>query len=194
MGKGMLLDADGVVIRPRNKYFSETYSEDYGVPIDDIIPFFKGEYKQAAVGKVDIKDVLPPYLSKWGWKGTVDEFLKYWFENERDIDEKVIEFVGDLRHRGVKVYLVSDNEKYRAGYLMEDVGLKDKFDGAFFSCDVGHTKSDPEFFQKIIKTLKIKPQEMEYWDDDPKNIEVAKGVGIQGNVYTSFEEFKEEVG
>jgi len=45
MSKVMLLDADGVVIRPRHKYFSEKFSEEYGVPIDDIIlssPRFSG--------------------------------------------------------------------------------------------------------------------------------------------------------
>ncbi|KKQ98538.1 MAG: HAD-superfamily hydrolase, subfamily IA, variant 3 [Candidatus Woesebacteria bacterium GW2011_GWB1_39_12] len=74
MSKFLLLDADGVVIRPRNKYFSETYSQDYDVPIEEILPFFKGDYKKAAIGEVDIKEVLPPYLTKWGWKGAVDEF------------------------------------------------------------------------------------------------------------------------
>ncbi|HLE48521.1 MAG TPA: HAD-IA family hydrolase [Patescibacteria group bacterium] len=193
MSKVLLLDVDGVVIRPRNKYFSETYSQDYGVPIEEIVPFFKGGYKRAAIGEVDIKDVLLSYLIKWGWKGNVDEFLRYWFESERDTDEKVMEFVSELRHRGVKVHLVSDNEANRAKYLMEDVGLKNIFDGAFFSSALGVTKSDPEFYKKVVEKLKVKPEEVEYWDDDPKNVEVAKGVGINAQVYGSFEEFKERV-
>lgn len=183
MNKEILLDVDGVVIRPRNKFFSETYSEDYGVPIDDIVPFFKGEYKKAAVGEVDIRDVLPPYLSKWGWKGTVDEFLKYWFENERDVDEKVVETVETLRQRGVKVHLVSDNEANRAKYLMEEVGLKDKFDEAFFSSDLGVTKSDPEFYKKVAEKLKLNPEEIDYLDDDEKNVDIAKTLGIHARLF-----------
>ena len=110
MSKEILLDADGVVIRPRHKYFSEKFSEEHGVSFDDIIPFFKGEYKQAAIGEVDIREVLPPYLEKWGWEGSIDDFLQYWFEGERDVDENVLAVVRDLRSKGTRVHLASDNE------------------------------------------------------------------------------------
>jgi putative hydrolase of the HAD superfamily len=144
MNKEILLDADGVVIRPCHKYFSEKFSEDYGVPIGEILPFFNGEYKRASVGEVDIREVLLPYLEKWGWKGTTDEFLQYWYEGERDVDERVLEIVRNLRHSGARVYLASDNEAGRAKYLMEEVGLQSDFDGGFFSSDLGVTKSQPK--------------------------------------------------
>lgn len=192
MGKELLLDVDGVVIK-RHKYFSEIYSQEHNVPLDEILPFFKGAYKKAAVGEIDIREVLPPYLTKWGWKGSVDGFLKYWFESEKNVDEKVLEVVDRTRENGEKVYLASDNETNRGKYLMKEVGLEDKFDGAFFSYDLGVTKSDPDFFRKIVGKLEEDPSEIEYWDDDPENVEVAKSVGINGNVYTSFEEFEEQL-
>jgi len=126
-----------------------------------------------------------------GWKGTVDEFLKYWFENERDIDEKVIESVSELRQREVKVHLVSDNEINRAKYLMEDVGLKDKFDGAFFSAALGVTKADPEFYKRVIEKLQIKPEEITYFDDDEKNVDVAKAVRIDARLYKTANDLKD---
>lgn len=193
MSRVMLLDADGVVIRPRHKYFSEKFSEEYGVPIDDIIPFFKDEYKRAAIGEVDIREVLPPYLEKWGWKGTVEDFLQYWYEGERDIDKRVMEVVRDLRQKGAKVYLASDNEAGRARYLMKEVGLQDNFDGGFFSSSLGVTKSQPEFFEKVASELQVKPDQIAYWDDDPKNADVARKVGINAQTYGSFAKFKEEV-
>ena len=151
MSKIILLDLDGIVIRPRHKYFSERYSEDHGVPLIDIIPFFKGEYKKAARGETTIKEVLPAYLSKWGWKGSVEEFLSYWFKSERTLDENVLEVVRSLREKENKIYLVSDNEAERGKYVMEKIGLKNEFDGAFFSYDLGFTKGEPEFFQKVIE-------------------------------------------
>ena len=193
MSKEILLDADGVVIRPRHKYFSGKFSEEYGIPIDNIIPFFKGEYKAAATGEVDIKDVLPNYLAKWGWKGTVDEFLQYWYEGERDVDERVLGVIRDLRQQGARVYLASDNEAGRAKYLMEEVGLQSDFDGGFFSSDLGVTKSQPEFFERVASELQVEPSQINYWDDDPKNVDVAKGVGIDAHTYEDFDEFKKEV-
>lgn len=191
MSRELLLDVDGVVIRPRNKYFSETYSEDYGVPLEDILPFFKGEYKKAAIGEIDIKIILPAYLAKWGWKGTIEEFLQYWFEKERDVDEKVLGTVRDLRQKGVKVYLVSDNEANRANYLMNEVSLKDKFDGSFFSSDLGITKSDPDFYKKVVEKLQIKPEEITYFDDDQKNVDVAKALRIDARLYKTANDLKD---
>ena len=187
----LLLDLDGIVIRPRHKYFSEKFSEEYNVPIATILPFFKEDYKKAATGKADVKSLLSPYMQKWGWEKSVDDFLDYWFEGERDLDEQILKTIKDLRGKGVKVYLVSDNESRRAKYLMDEVGLNKHFDGAFFSCDMGVTKSDPEFFRKVIEKLNTDPLEIVYWDDDPKNVDVAKGTGINAMLYTTFKNFNE---
>jgi len=46
---------------------------------------------------------------------------------------------------------------------------------------------------EILDKLKVNSDNIEYWDDDPVNIEVAKSAGIKNaKVYTSFEEFKKE--
>lgn len=193
MAKIILIDADGVVIRPRNKYFSETLAEKQGIPLEEVLPFFKGEYKKAQVGEVDIREILPPYLAKWNWQGSVDDFLKFWFESEKDLDQKVLEIVRNLRESGDKVYLASDNEANRAKYLMEGLGLKDLFDSAFFSSDLGVTKSDPLFFQKIAETLKVNVSDLNYWDDDQKNVDIANTLGVKGHLYTDSEKFAEEV-
>lgn len=193
MAREILLDIDGVVVKPRHKYFSDKFAEDYGIPIDEILPFFKGDYKKASVGEVDIKEVLPPHLEKWGWKGSVDDFLSYWFESEKDLDEKLIKVVKKLRDQGDRVHLASDNEANRAKYLMKEIGLGKMFDSGFFSADLGVTKSDPVFFEKIAKELDVPLTDLHYWDDDPKNVDVAEEIGVRGHVYTTAEKFEEEV-
>jgi len=157
------------------------------------MPFFKGDYKKAAIGEVDIRDVLPSYLKKWGWTKSLDDFLNYWYESERDIDERVIEVVKELREKGIKVYLVSDNEAGRGKYLMEKVGLGNEFDGSFISSVLGVTKSNPQFFEKVVNNLQVQPEEIEYWDDDSENVEVANSVGIKGHTYSDFEKFKNNI-
>ncbi len=181
--KVLLLDADGVVVKTRHKYFSGKFSEEYSVPLEEVTPFFKQEYKKAATGKAEIKDLLAPYLKKWNWSKGTNEFLKYWFEGEKDIDVEVLNKVRHLRNKGMKVYLASDNEKRRAEYLMKEIGLSKEFDGAFFSFNLGVTKSDPKFFEKVIDKLKADPSEIYYFDDDQKNVDVAKSVGIIAEIY-----------
>ena len=192
MIKALVLDADGVVIKD-HEYFSVRYTRDFGKSLNDdvITNFFKNEYKKTAVGKADLKVLLEERLDEWGWKGTVDELLEFWFEGERDVDEKVLDVAKSLREKGVKIGLASDNEQYRAKYLHTEVGLESYFDYMFFSCFLGYTKSDPEFFKYIIDKLKFKPEEIVFFDDDQKNVDVAKGLGIDARLYRSTEQLKD---
>lgn len=191
MERKFLFDLDGVLIR-REKYFSQRFSDDYQIPIDKVLPFFKGDYKEAAVGRLNIRQVLPTYLSQWGWKKSVDDFLTYWFENEREVDSQLLSAIQELRKKE-KCYLASDNEKERAKYVMETIGLVKSFDGAFFSCDLGHTKSEPAFFEDVLQKLQVPARDVVYWDDDPKNVAVASGVGLTAFVYEGFERYLEQI-
>ncbi|MBM3257150.1 MAG: HAD family hydrolase [Candidatus Liptonbacteria bacterium] len=187
--KVILFDADGVAIAP-HPYFSERLEKEYGIPREKVLPFFKNEFKLCTVGKADIKTELKTYLPKWEWSKSVDEFLKLWFESELTVNMEVLEIVSSLRERGVQCYLASDNEKYRAAYILNEMSLKEKFDGAFFSCELGYTKSQSEFYKLIMQKLVLKPEEIMYWDDDPENVQTAKDHGIQAFHFKSAEQIK----
>lgn len=179
MIKAVLFDVDGVVVKD-HEYFSNRYKKDFGKSLEDdvITDFFRNEYKQTAIGKADLKKLLKKRLNEWGWKGSVDDLLRYWFEGERELNKEVLSIAKQLRKKGVKVGLASDNEKYRANYLLENVRLKKYFDMNFFSCFVGYTKSDSKFFEIISNNLDLNPNEIAYLDDDPENVKVAEKVGI----------------
>lgn len=191
MIKAVILDVDGVAIKD-HEYFSIRYKKDFGKSLNDdvITNFFKNEYKQTAIGKDNLKKLLEERVNEWGWKGTVHELLDYWFEGERELDEEVLDISKKLRDKGIKVCLASDNEKYRAEYLLNEIGLKNNFDETFFSCFLGHTKSEPEFFKAVVKKLKLKPEEILYFDNDLKNVDVAKSVGINARVYKSVSQLE----
>ncbi|MBX4186831.1 MAG: HAD hydrolase-like protein [Candidatus Doudnabacteria bacterium] len=191
MIKALLIDGDGATIK-KTKYFSDVYAEEYHLPEEKLRPFFKDKFRLCQRGKADLKQEVTPYLKGWGWKGTVDEFLDYWFHTQTIPNQPVLDFLKDIRERGIKCYMVSDQEKYRANYITNNLRFKDYFDDLYYSCDIGFSKSQKEFFEIIIKRLNLKPEEILYWDDE--DIEMAKEVGINASVFTSFENFKEEVG
>ncbi|KKS46608.1 MAG: HAD-superfamily hydrolase, subfamily IA, variant 3 [Candidatus Azambacteria bacterium GW2011_GWA2_42_9] len=151
------------------------------------MPLFKNEFYKCVLGEMDLKEVLKSYIEKWGWKGSIDELLKYWWEGENKPNIFVLEVVDQLRARGVKCYLTTDQEKYRADYIMNGVGLKEHLDGAFFSYDLGVSKSKREYWEKVLQTLNIKnPQEVQCWDDEQENIDVAQEVGIEAHLYLVY--------
>ncbi len=192
MIKAIILDGDGVTIT--STPFSKTLSEKYGTPLEDIESFFKGPFRQTSVGKADLKEIIEPYLKKWGYPGSVDEYLKEWFEYEHKINEPLIDFAKKLRQKGVKVYLATNQEKYRAEYVLNQMGFKDIFEKTYFSCHIGATKPSTEFFQKITNDLGLEKGEILFWEDKLEIVQQARDFGWRAEIYTDFLAFRDRMG
>ncbi len=195
MTKAILFDADGVVIDA--EMFSVQYQEKYNVSNDEMVPFFKGDFQKCVMGQLDLVEAVTPWLAKWKWEGTPEEFLHYWFSAEHSVDEQMIETIKKLRKKGIKCYLVTNQEKYRAQYLKEQMGFDKLFDDMFLSGDIGYKKPDREFYEFILNNLKnkyeIHSQEIMFFDDDQRNVDAAKNCGIDAYFYKNFEEFQNTV-
>lgn len=190
--KAVLFDIDGVILEKNP--FSKRLSKEFNLPMEKISPFFQQEFKLCSVGKADLKEEIRKYLAAWNWQKSVDDILAFWFDGEGAIDERIIKTVGDLRKKGIKCYLVSDQEKYRAEFLLNKLGLDKFFDGRFISCQVGFSKSDDEFFQNVIENISpVAPQKIMFWDDDEKNLEPARKLGIDARFYKNFDEFEKKI-
>lgn len=193
--KGILFDVDGVVVN--SEMFSVQYQKQYGVSKDEMLPFFTGVFQDCLIGKADLKTVLKEWLLKRRWGGTVDEFLQFWFEAEHHIDERIIKVVKQLRRQGIKCYLATNQEKYRVQYMKQKMGFAETFDKIFASSDIGYKKPNKEFYKFILNSLKnehnIQPEETMFFDDDQKNIDEAKVLGIEGYFYKNFDEFNKVI-
>lgn len=187
--KVILYDADGVLI---NAYmaFSQVLNRDYGISVEDTTSFFKGPFVDCLNGNKDMRDVLPEYLKEWGWKGTLNSFLKLWFTTEHSIEKALIEHVDVLREQGIRCYVATNQEKHRAKYMLEDMSFKDHFDGLYASAHLGAKKPDFEFFNKILKELKVSPAEVLFWDDSAGHIKAASEVGMNAEHYKSLIDYK----
>lgn len=190
--KCILFDADGVVVDA--EMFSVQYQKEYGVSNDEMLPFFSGEFQKCVVGQADLKEIIQPWLAKWKWEGTVAEFLQLWFSAEHSVDEQVAEVIKKLRKYGIRCYLATNQEKYRAQYLKEQMRFGKLFDGMFLSADIGFKKPSREFYEFILDDLEneyeIHPREIMFFDDDQKNVDKAKELGIDAHFYKNFEEFE----
>lgn len=187
--KAVIFDADGMVVK--GERFSSRFSRNYNVPMEKLNQFFDNEFKDCTLGKRDLKEAVAPYLPKWGWKGSVDDFLHFWFAENYYNDEEVIAEAKKLKNKGIICILATNQEKLRVSYMKDKMGLARVFDHIVASSDIGYKKPDKKFFEAIMKLVPgIPPNEVLYFDDREVNIESAKDFGFQTKLYKSNKDLK----
>jgi putative hydrolase of the HAD superfamily len=187
MVKAVIFDCDGMV--NHEKRFSERLAA--YVPLEISLPFFRNEFQQCVVGKADLKEELSKKLLQWHWEGTVDELLAFWLSDEANTtDEAIVATIRELRAKGVRCYLATNNEKYRSRYLMIDRGLGEMFDAVFASYGIGAKKPEKEFYDYIFSHIPESRETVLYWDDDAGHIGVAETLGIPSRLFTTVADFR----
>ena len=188
MIKHILFDADGVLVH--GKMFSLVLEERYGISHEQTQPFYRGIFNDSVVGRADLKEIIEPYLKEWGWPKTVDDFLNEWFEYEHVLDEEIIEYIQKLRAQGIHCYVATNQEKYRAKYMIDKMGFGKSFEKLFASAHLGVLKPDQQYYQKVLDDIGAKKDEVLFWDDREENIVGAKKFGIHAEFFDSFDSFK----
>lgn len=189
--KAVLFDADGVIVRPE-KLFSHQHAQTHGFDPAEITPFFQGDFQDALVGRADLKDLLEKNRGVWRFDGTPDDLMAQWFQAEHVIDDALVEEVKKLRKLGMHCFLATNQEKYRAKYLEEEM-FPGVFEHVYSSAILGVKKPSEEFYAKILDELaaeEIQPEEVVYLDDDAENVEAAKRLGIRAVLYRNIDDFK----
>lgn len=172
----VVFDVDGVLVDVR---FPGVLRRSLGVSRSDAAEFFEGPFERCLIGASDLRHELPPFLEKWKWSGSFEEFLDFWFEEESHLNEPVLDAADHLRSRGLRCFLASTQERYRAGFLERRLAVGTRFEKAFFSCRLGCRKPSPAFFLAVTSEIGIRPAEILLVDDDGANVESAIGVGLQ---------------
>ncbi|GCE10778.1 HAD-IA family hydrolase [Tengunoibacter tsumagoiensis] len=192
MIKVLLFDIDGVILH--GEHWSKNLKRDYNISPDQLQTFFRERFSACLIGEADLKIELARYLQKWGWPGSVEDFLRYWFEAEYSLNTELLEAVKQLRQQGICCYLATQQERYRTAYLIEKMNFVEAFDGIFSSVYVGYLKDHPGFFLEVLKQLEhIQPAEVLFWDDTPKNVTAAREAGLYAELYTTMGDFYQKL-
>lgn len=190
MIKAILFDADGMTII--GEMFSIQYCREFNLPYEKMLFFFKNDFQPCLIGKADLKEQIKPYLKKWKWDQSVDEFLEYWFKAEDKVDQRIIEIIRKLHQKGIKCYLTTNQEKYRTQYLRRQMGFDEIFDQVFSSAEIGFKKPQPEYFAHVLREINLNKNEVQFWDDKEENVQTARDFGFDARLYGSFEEFEKK--
>ncbi|MFA5894186.1 MAG: HAD-IA family hydrolase [Candidatus Shapirobacteria bacterium] len=129
---------------------------------------------------------------KWGLNMTADEFMKIYVDG-CSTDDKVVKVVRELREKGFKTMICTDNFPARIKGMQDKFGFLDDFDVKIISYEVGATKASPMIYQELINQSGVLPEEIVFSDDDEKKLVAANGLGINTFVYENFDQFMGEL-
>ena len=189
--QAVIFDADGVLTEPWG--FARHLRDKYGYSQEQLRNFFYGPFQEAMAGNGDIREMLPPFLERWQWPGTLDEFIDAWMREDDQLDEQVLAVVDDVKASGVACCLATNQEQTRARYMRREMGFAQRFNHLFFSCEIGHAKPHPSFFQHVTESLGLVPAAILFFDDAEKNVAAARSYGWHAHQFVDVETLRADV-
>ncbi|KEZ89750.1 HAD family hydrolase [Lacrimispora celerecrescens] len=133
-------------------------------------------YDERAKGKIrNEREIIDRIVNIMPYKVTEEQKRKILLKREErmkrallSIDNKVLEVLGRIREKGIKIGLISNADIIDIKYW-NDSPLSTFFDSVIFSCDVGILKPETEIYQLAMKSLNVKPEESIFIGDGGSN-------------------------
>jgi HAD superfamily hydrolase (TIGR01509 family) len=194
MIKAIVYDLDGMVFHAPH-YFTEELEKKYGIPITESLFSKDFNYIACNEGKMTLDEFLAPYYERWRqhekFNLSFEEAKQEWFDFSK-IDPKMINFTKKLKKQGIVNVIATNNTRERIAYLREKYDLDETFE-VIGSFDLGVMKPAKEYFLKVMDKLKLKPEEVLYYDDKESTIAKLKEFGFDAVVYRDMDGFKKDL-
>ena len=78
-------------------------------------------------------------------------------------------FLEEGRRRGLRFWLVTNQDRDHVDRLLDAFGLTDTFAGAVVSDEVGFKKPDQRFFQEAVRQVNVPVSEIAFIGNNPRN-------------------------
>ena len=181
---GVLVDAD---LRPELKKNPNIPDELCDQIFNFIYEYFFSEAHrpERVTQMLDVKKALKVYESE-----APEDIASYGkevfscFKNMLFKYDYVDELLDLLKSKGYKIYYLSNWHQYSL-ILEQDFFKKlvPKFDGGIFSFEINDMKPSPMMYKALIDRYKIDPSKALFFDDRGENVEGAKAVGLNAEVW-----------
>lgn len=99
----------------------------------------------------------------------------------------------ELREEGYPLYCLSNMPMDHASFLENKYDFWDVFSGIVFSGQVKMIKPELEIYQFLLREYQLEPETCVFIDDSPKNIEVARSLGIKGIVFSDVQSCRQQL-
>jgi putative hydrolase of the HAD superfamily len=120
--------------------------------------------------------------------------VQYEIELWNNYDQRILGWAAHLRSSGFRTAILSNLPPALGEALRATPGFLDPFDHVTFSYELKIVKPEAAIYHDAIRGVGVPPAEALFLDDKAENVEGARAVGLQAEIYSSWEAFRAEAG
>lgn len=129
-----------------------------------------------------------------GHEEEIKSYYDRWEEMLNGPIEGTVEIFQKLKATGkYKIYALTNWSAELFPVALREFEFLTWFDGIVVSGDEGIRKPEAAFFQILFDRYQVKPEDAVFIDDNLRNVEAARKLGIQSIRFTSAEELEKEL-
>jgi 2-haloacid dehalogenase len=107
--------------------------------------------------------------------------------------DQTVDVLRELTAAGTRCYALSNMEPDAFAIRRARFGFMSWFDGHVISGLEGVAKPDRRIFEILLRRHALRPQSTVFVDDQPRNVEVARELGILAVQFTSAERLRQDL-
>lgn len=168
-------------------------SELINIPLQQIKEVYFQHNQLANVGGLSYKELWEKILVLIGKSEFTPQVIQIVSKYDKpDLNLDVVNLIEELREKGFKVGMLSNNIKEIANRMRQE-GIAEMFDTFLISAEIGYQKPDKEAFEVLFKELDVKAEECVYIDDSPNSLRKADQIGYTPILFKNYKQLRSEL-
>ncbi len=127
------------------------------------------------------------------YEQAVELYRSKWREMLTDEVPGMREVISELRARNYDIFGLTNWSMETFPEARAHFGILQMIDRYVVSGAEGLVKPDPRLFQVLLDRYGLKSEDCSFVDDNPDNVAAAKGMGMQGILFTNAETLRKEL-
>jgi putative hydrolase of the HAD superfamily len=138
-------------------------------------------------GKLSLDEYLNRVVFYQDHSFSREEFKKFMYAQSKPFSN-MIELMCTLKNQYcLRVAAVSNEGRELTMYRVQQYKLGSFIDFFVSSCFVHYRKPDEDMYRIALDIAQVRPEQVVYIDDRAMFVEIARGLGINGIIHTSYE-------
>lgn len=189
--EAVIFDLDGTLVDSMWmwKEIDVEYLSKYGIEVPSDL--------QQAVEGMSFSETAQYFKDRFNLPDPVDVIKVEWnkmawdkYGNEVPLKKGVIEFLEELRSRGIKTGIATSNSRELVNHVLKSLNITDYFDSVRTSCEAKKGKPAPDIYLLVADDLQVDPKECLVFEDLALGVMAGKSAGM--SVCAVFDPYSED--